>query len=469
MRALIRCYHFLGSIYFAIVLIGFTALFVIAGTLLESVTQSHLYAAFYTYRNPAFLALLALFFVNILLSTTRRWPFRKAHLPFLATHLGLLMIIAGTAVKHVYGVQGTMQIAEGSGSRTIALSETRAIRIEKRDPDHPTKRLIGQYTLFSGAPPFPELEISIASLHPNSIQSWESWIKGRFCEVAGLDPFPVLSWLPETGDLPLGAKVRFAAEPAPVWDIYAAYTEDFPAAENQLRNQARPCLGIFRNKEGDHLLSAFYLDGSHWTQTYRAHEPGAIFVYDEGFQGYSAFAKLPHATLETPLKAVYRPAPPSKKLEENRSLIALRVKKGGREELISLRYDPQGLELAHPILGGEYLLRYTQQTQEIPARLRLRQARQINYPGTDQPYSFECDVWACGQEKTLSMNNVYETPEGYRFYLANLTPANESAVKRVQLVVNYDPMKYILTYPGGILVSLGILLLWKKSRSAYGK
>jgi uncharacterized protein YijF (DUF1287 family) len=36
-------------------------------------------------------------------------------------------------------------------------------------------------------------------------------------------------------------------------------------------------------------------------------------------------------------------------------------------------------------------------------------------------------------------------------------------MKQVQIVVNYDPAKYYLTYPGGCLVALGIFLLfWRK-------
>ena len=57
------------------------------------------------------------------------------------------------------------------------------------------------------------------------------------------------------------------------------------------------------------------------------------------------------------------------------------------------------------------------------------------------------------------MNNVYETKDGYRFYLANMTPES----KQAQLIVNHDPVKYILTYPGGVILALGIILLFWRS------
>ena len=59
------------------------------------------------------------------------------------------------------------------------------------------------------------------------------------------------------------------------------------------------------------------------------------------------------------------------------------------------------------------------------------------------------------------MNHVHETWDGYRFYLANMTPSEVGSVKKVQIIVNLDPGKYWLTYPGGIMVVVGsLLLLW---------
>ena len=96
-----KLYHFLGSLYFALFLILVTALFVMAGTFFEAVTQSHRFAASWTYESSFFYLLLWGFFINILISALRRWPFKLSHIPFLITHLGLLMILAGVMVKNV--------------------------------------------------------------------------------------------------------------------------------------------------------------------------------------------------------------------------------------------------------------------------------------------------------------------------------------------------------------------------------
>ena len=58
------------------------------------------------------------------------------------------------------------------------------------------------------------------------------------------------------------------------------------------------------------------------------------------------------------------------------------------------------------------------------------------------------------------MNRVHETWEGYRFYLSSISPQEEGFLKKIQLVVNHDPGKYWLTYPGAIILTLGIILLF---------
>jgi hypothetical protein len=125
-------------------------------------------------------------------------------------------------------------------------------------------------------------------------------------------------------------------------------------------------------------------------------------------------------------------------------------------------YDKYAQKLKWPILGGRYLIRFQSHRREIPIHLRLHAARQINYPGTNKPYSYEATVSFDGQEHKLSMNKVFEK-NGYRFYLANLC-ASPSGMQHIQVVVNYDPAKYILTYPGAICLVLGALLLYLRKR-----
>ena len=172
--------------------------------------------------------------------------------------------------------------------------------------------------------------------------------------------------------------------------------------------------------------------------------------------------------IECPITARRIGRPSEQKLEDNCPKATLSLSEKGKKEYITLSYDPFGTSLGWPALEGKYLLRFQPKFHAIPYRLRLREARQINYPNSFQPYSFESDLIisdllkpdAAPLEKTISMNHVHETWDGYRFYLSSIAPSTPGSVKKVQIVVNHDPAKYLLTYPGAVILSLGIILLF---------
>jgi len=224
MNVLCRLYHFLGSVYFAIVLISTVASIVIAGTFIESRTDSHRYAAMLTYGHPFFALLLWGFFVNILFSATRRWPFEIKHIPFLITHIGLLMILAGTLIKNYAGVQGTMSILEGSYSHTLLLPDSYTLRVEKRDSAqvdyHPIQN--------SGWKKDSRLQVELIAYQPHAQEKLESWIKGDHASIRGLPSFPVQDWntLPPNSPLPISGRARLHHPEAPIWEIAAGRTSD---------------------------------------------------------------------------------------------------------------------------------------------------------------------------------------------------------------------------------------------------
>lgn len=168
--------------------------------------------------------------------------------------------------------------------------------------------------------------------------------------------------------------------------------------------------------------------------------------------------------LETPLGHLVTAAPPILKQEENIPKITLAA--GKDKKTISLAYDRYGLGMKWPI--DNLLLRFEPAVVEMPHRVRLHRAKQINYPNSDQAEGFESELTFTDQRnglstrKTISMNHVYETNDGYRFYLSGLSK-NSAGIHTAQIIVNRDPGKTILTYPGGLLVALGIcLLFWSK-------
>lgn len=704
MNIIKRITVFFGSIYFALVLILLAALSAIAGTFIESHTHSHLYAVYSVYQHPIFILLLWGFFLNIFLSTCRRWPFRVKHIPFIITHIGLLMILAGILYKSLYGKQGTLVLLEGSGQDEIIINPSKGIQIEQKSisgPPHqkamiPLDLTPGKRLQAANSPAFEDVYMEVLGYYPHCRQTVETWIKGDFCVISGLPPISVTPFDDTKPFIKKAAKIQLLPLPSLPWDLIALKARDPDAAFKAVyaENYTKPLTGI----PSEHRLSAviptllfiedpskqvhlysFDATGTIHTEIFTQEMPDRYVVYDQGFRGYCQWADLPYSPLvhseedlekrkmdllktelrsaeetssplclplellrkaclinsldfpdttvdflytwnasntllmthnsslksqvtqclraidwnlvseellngcywtsyilheldkraaqgidvwtslkqlnwpflddlqtdiskdslttplqklipqlvgqifylspvlpprpldsrptvawlcsllllhgihldaipkplqvpaqslkiECPISFKYTPTTPLKKYEDNTPLIHLKISHRDLQESVYLRYDAAMNHLKQPVLNGQYLLRFQPLYEKIPYRVRLRQARQINYPDSSQPYSFEADVIVTDnrsgtpEEATLSMNRVYETWDGYRFYLANITPSEVGFVKRVQIVVNLDPGKYWLTYPGGVMVVIGSLLLfWLKPYSQHNK
>ncbi len=411
-----KLFHFLGSVYFAIVLIALSILFILAGTLLESWSDSHAFAAAFTYSNPLFQLLLWLYFVNILFAALRRLPFKASHIPFLLTHAGLLMILAGCLAKGYLGLQGSMGLTEGCSSSELFIRSQYAVTVETPDASFVVP-LRKEMTL-------EDLSLSVEEWVDHTEMHYEGFIKGE-----ALAPLP-----------------------------YAA-TLGKPQAENPQKNT----LYFFKDPEGIESLIAFDREGNRYENKIST---SAIYVYNKGYSGYGVFTSLPPQfslrELVAPLTRRFSFPKPPLKIEEQRPLIRLAISRGDECEQIVLPFDPFATELKWPALKGKYLLRFSWLTQKIPFSVRLKEAREIYYPGSDKPYAYEAKIEVAGEEKRLSMNRVYEK-KGYRFYLANMIVSPDKATQ-IQLVVNYDKTKYYLTYPGAIILAVGMLLLYLRRR-----
>lgn len=726
MKLIRKIVYFLGSAPLAITLIATVAMFVVAGTFIESKTESHRFASMFTYESPLFSVLIWLLFVNILVSALLRWPFNKRHIPFLITHLGLLMILSGVIIKNHYGVQGNMSLLEGGTSQHLLLPDTFAIYIA--DKDNRSIYELDNRVLKEVDRGHPQLNVALSGYYPHSNPKMEGWIKGKQGVIAGLPPFPVTE---ET--LKVCCRARFENKE---WNIYAVRTQDIENKAKELlihglilkisdtksgtilsettlekalednrvqlilpfslvdgfvepqlivENQVRipligpdalvninisppysgkapitvdlrrePTLALVQDEQSDVFYFAFDEHGRIHQQPFRFDALSSVISYDEGYGGYTLPAAIPQLSgrfdrdtkevakleqllresdqtklapplemlreasknanedfpllavrfltdwekngswlmpnyelpplnwdlveashlrgcqfiakmvpgieselkshkdliqiledkkwplvgkiqeerlnqgpcspeevaplltllshqimsvsehlpaeniqdqsillsalfrlygihlsnlrafeekpseiaLESPLSLAHQKKAPTNKLEDNIPLVVLEIKEGDLSDKISLAFDRFASGLKWPILHGKYLVRFQPRWKKIPYKIRLRDARQINYANTQQPYSYESDLLVMDErdhsfvEKTISMNNVHETWDGYRFYLSSISPGDETAPQRVQIVVNYDPAKYWLTYPGAILVSLGIVLLF---------
>jgi hypothetical protein len=117
-----QAWKILISLKFAVVVMVALTLSLIVATLIESNVDTKT-AQYFVYRTWWFFALLGSFGALILAVAISRWPWQKKHTPFLMAHAGILMILAGSWLTYVNGVDGNLQLTEGEVSSSVELDQ----------------------------------------------------------------------------------------------------------------------------------------------------------------------------------------------------------------------------------------------------------------------------------------------------------------------------------------------------------
>ncbi len=126
--------HSLGSLKLAVLLIVAVAAVLAWATFLEA-SKGREYAQWHVYGSRWFTGLLGLLGANILAATLVRFPWKRSQTGFVITHVGLLVLLAGSIQTFVGGLDGQLSFAEGDAEDTILLGHRSRIRILGHGPE----------------------------------------------------------------------------------------------------------------------------------------------------------------------------------------------------------------------------------------------------------------------------------------------------------------------------------------------
>lgn len=115
-------FRFLSSVKLAIPLMLILGVVVAWGTVIESQYNSE-YSSLLIYKSSWFNILLILLWINIFCATISRIPFKRRHIGFVITHIGLLTLLFGGYLTNRFGIDGQLSIQENQSTRTYVIPE----------------------------------------------------------------------------------------------------------------------------------------------------------------------------------------------------------------------------------------------------------------------------------------------------------------------------------------------------------
>lgn len=121
-----------ASLRLAVFLLAALALAFATGTFLESAYGTEA-ARLLIYRSPWMSLLLILLALNVAAAALDRLPWKRKHVGFVATHAGIILMLAGSLMTRAFGVEGQMAIREGETDNRIILNQSMLELVSKEE------------------------------------------------------------------------------------------------------------------------------------------------------------------------------------------------------------------------------------------------------------------------------------------------------------------------------------------------
>src|SRR5436853_6287374 len=125
-------FEFFASLKLAVVLLAVLIIASIAGTIYESSFDAKV-ARTYVYGAPWCNLWLILLAANLAVSALSRWPWRKHHVAFLITHLGIITLLTGSLIGRIWGIEGTITLFKGETPTNRLLVDEHQLRVHDSD------------------------------------------------------------------------------------------------------------------------------------------------------------------------------------------------------------------------------------------------------------------------------------------------------------------------------------------------
>ncbi len=455
-----KIFDFMASIRLAVVVILGLGVISAMGTIYESL-YDRVYAQKLIYHSFWMWMVLALLAVNITAVLFDRWPWKRHHVAFVLAHVGILILLFGSVLTYVFGIDGSMILEVGGKNRYVLLQQNEFSVYTSMDGSEYS--LLHQEPVdffhhkFSKAPykvKLSEGDLEVLAYHHFAI-SQRDLVPGQALPEQSPESYtPAVQFLLE-GSMAnqsgwlfkdrKNLKDNFQMGPASVTLAGADYER---IDENEI---------IFRAKGDELFYEVYQKDKSKPTSTGKWQEGQVITTGWMDFK-IRVLKFLPTADVRT----IYTPRDTYSAVAVN----AIKVRYKGEEYDIGLNAPLKIFEKdrVNVIVWGS--LRY-----DIGFDMHLQDFSVGRYQGTNRAMTYESTISidADPQTRVISMNEPFKK-NGLTFYQSSFQEDETGRPTHSVLSVNKDPGRS-LKYIGSLVIFLGIIMLFwfkdvyfKKSR-----
>lgn len=429
------------------VLILALAVVLAVGTVFESKYGTPV-ASREVYRSIWMQILLWLFMINLAAVALSRIPWRRHHIGFLVTHLGLIVLLLGSWITQRAGVDGSIALSPGESGRTARIDENR-LYIFRTISGQAYELVLNELLDFDQRRPMTEpVKFTFKDASGEHEAQVRQYLPKAIREVHA-DDVPEGKGMPAVRFQLTGSRATFSD-----WLFLQADTgatrEVGPAVFRFVRN--KPDLSVKPTR----ATVVLYLDGKTSDAPKLAvaragmpfEEKGRVSLRKALPLGWMDFQFLleeyhPSAMPRAEFKSVTVPAPGEETSE------AVEIALGGQNLWLELGASGQ-----IPLSDALYYVQYTKKEVDFGFDLTLKEFRVSFYEGTQRPMSYESDVEFGGQKQTISMNEPLHHA-GYTFYQSSYEMDAEGKPRYSVLSVNLDPGRWV-KYLGSLMIVLGI-------------
>ncbi len=148
-------FRLLASLKLAVTLIILLAAVLAVATFIES-DQGRDIARWYVYTTDWFIAVLGMLGVNILAAALIRFPWKRRQIGFVITHCGLLVLLSGSIVTFLYGVDAVLALEQGETSDHVTMRDTNRIAVQWQSLPNQPERPVSAFLFHPGPVDWPE-------------------------------------------------------------------------------------------------------------------------------------------------------------------------------------------------------------------------------------------------------------------------------------------------------------------------